>query len=251
MFLAALRNGPAIPGLITWCLLGTVSLLPISQAMQDGEVAGVGLSEVRRKHRAFTVFAYTQDNCTSYNGTMRKQADIRACEGQFSDQEVILLCEESKYCPFNKDKSEACFNVTVGGKSAVIEFPATEDVALVPEDVWIFDNWTQKGNTSELVVKRNEDMVYKLELHPVESPQESQEIDSVLYQNSSLIFQVQWDNLKYKSYSVYVVLVNYCESVVKQFAGPSLQYVPEVTQAGGSKVTDYHHHFGANAGRGA
>ncbi|XP_047468312.1 uncharacterized protein LOC125024550 [Penaeus chinensis] len=65
--------------------------------------------------------------------------------------------------------------------------------------------------------------------------QESQETDSVLYQNSSLIFQVQWDNLKYKSYSVYVVLVNYCESVVKQFAGPSLQYVPEVTQAGGSK----------------
>ncbi|XP_037780540.1 uncharacterized protein LOC119576927 [Penaeus monodon] len=230
MFLTLFRDGPKVLSLFIGCLLGTASLLPISQAAQEGEVAGVVLREVSRKHRAFTVFAYTKDNCTSYNGTMRKLAVIRACERQILGHELIFLCKESKYCPWVEDKYTAYFNVTVEGKSAVIKFPATEDVALVPEDIWIFNNWTQKGNTSELVVKRNEDMVYKLRLSPVESPQEHQEVDGVLFENSSLIFQAQWDNLEYKIYYVYVVLFNLCDSEIKEFEAPRLHYVPEVTQ---------------------
>ncbi|XP_063586130.1 uncharacterized protein LOC134763532 [Penaeus indicus] len=235
MILAVFRDGPAILGLLAWCLLCTVSLLPISVAKQDGEVAGVVLREVSRKHRAFTVFAYTQDNCTSYNGTTRENAYIRACEGHSLPSESIFLCKESKYCPRVTDKSDACFSVTVGNESAVIKFPATEEVALAPKDVYVFNNWTQKGNTSELVVKRNKDMDYKLELIPVQSQQERQEIDTVLYQNSSLIFQVQWDNLEYKSYYVSILVVNYCNARVREFDGPRLHYVPEAAQVGGSR----------------
>ncbi|ROT68156.1 hypothetical protein C7M84_013724 [Penaeus vannamei] len=45
--------------------------------------------------------------------------------------------------------------------------------------------------------------------------QEYTEIDGFLYQNSSLIFQVEWDNLEYVNYYAYA---------------PDLHYVPEVTQ---------------------
>ncbi|XP_027224378.2 uncharacterized protein [Penaeus vannamei] len=229
MILMLFRYGPKILSLFTGCLLGSVTLLPMSQAVQNSDVAGVVLREASRKHRAFTVFAYTHDNCTSYDETMLKFADLRTCEGQYLSGVLISLCNESMICSPVASPSEVCLNITIDDKCAAIKFPATEDIVMVPGDVTVM-NWTQSGNTSALVVKWNKHMLYKLRLRPFKSPQEYTEIDGFLYQNSSLIFQVEWDNLEYVNYYAYVVLFNYCEDKIAEFQAPDLHYVPEVTQ---------------------
>ncbi|XP_042889126.1 uncharacterized protein LOC122264336 isoform X1 [Penaeus japonicus] len=224
MLLASAREGPGFLQLTIACLLGLVLFPPVSSTLNEVKVNRLVLRETSRRNRAFTIFAYTPDNCTSCCDAISKLAELRRCNGKRLSDMSIPLCKEIQTCPHISSKSRACFAVAVDDIIATIKFPASEDVVLISKEVVTTSNWTQRDNISTLVVMWNEHVKYELRLHPL-SQRNYETLDGKVHENSSILFQVDWSNLSHTSYSVFIILRNFCDTVVEKIEAPALRYI--------------------------
>ncbi|XP_042889127.1 uncharacterized protein LOC122264336 isoform X2 [Penaeus japonicus] len=191
MLLASAREGPGFLQLTIACLLGLVLFPPVSSTLNEVKVNRLVLRETSRRNRAFTIFAYTPDNCTSCCDAISKLAELRRCNGKRLSDMSIPLCKEIQTCPHISSKSRACFAVAVDDIIATIKFPASEDVVLISKEVVTTSNWTQRDNISTLVVMWNEHVKYELRLHPLSQ----------------------------------IILRNFCDTVVEKIEAPALRYI--------------------------